>query len=106
VPRFLRPLGACAVLIGALHPLRAQATDPLWAQAQAYVQGLNRLVATEIVTHTEIFDGDGKNQDTLDKVARLSGWKDGEPVRTLVKVSETQKTALSDEKLAERRAGS
>jgi hypothetical protein len=76
--------------------LRAQTTDPLWLQAQAHIEGTKNLVASEVAAHTEIIDGDGKNQDTIDKKTRLTGWKDGEPVRSVVSLVETQKSALGD----------
>lgn len=76
--------------------IRAQTADPLWLKAQAHIEGTKNLVASEVAAHTEIIDGDGKNQDTIDKKTRLTAWKDGEPVRSVVSLVETQKSALGD----------
>jgi hypothetical protein len=80
--------------------IQAQTADPLWLKAQAQVQGTRNLVASEISSHTEILLGDGKHQDIIDKKTRLTGWRDGEPVRSVVSLTETQKEAgMGDAKL-------
>ena len=86
------------LLVAPFFSLQAQSTDPLWLKAQAHIQGTNNFVAGEVTTHTEVFDGDGKNQDTIDKKTRLTGWKDGEPVRSVISLIETQKSGLGDVK--------
>ena len=78
--------------------LQAQTADPLWLKAleQQQSEADHPMVASEVMANTEIFDGDGKNQDTIDKRTRLTGWKDGEPERAVVSLMETHKSALGD----------
>jgi D-tyrosyl-tRNA(Tyr) deacylase len=72
----------------------AQTTDPLWLKAQAHVVAIKNLVASEVTTHSESMNGDGEDKSTSDVKTRLTGWKDGEPVRTVESFIETQKTSL------------
>ena len=83
------------MLISALST-HAQGVDPLWLKVKAQIEQTNNFVASEVSAHTEIIDGDGKNQDTIDKKTRLTGWKNGEPVRSVVSSVETHKSALGD----------
>ncbi len=83
-------------LLAVALSLQAQTTDPLWLQAQSQIQSTRNLVAVEVSIHTEVLDGDGKNQLTVDKKTRLTGWKDGEPLRSVVSLTESQKSALGN----------
>lgn len=91
-------LNTTILLLLPFASLRAQIADPLWQKAQALVQASGNRVASVISVHTEVFDGDGKNQDIVDKKTQLTGWKDGEPVRAVVSLTETQKGGLGDAK--------
>lgn len=74
--------------------LRAQ--DPLWTRARERVLHIPPMVASEVTSHIDIVDGDGHPLETVDVVRRLSGWKDGDPVRTVVSQRSTRQTGLSE----------
>ena len=82
------------VLFALVSSLNAQ--DPLWTKAREQVLNTNKFVAIDVSTHTEIFDGDGKNIDTIDIIKHLTGWKNGEPVRSVKSLIESQKSGLGD----------
>jgi hypothetical protein len=76
--------------------LGAQTADPLWAKAQAHLQAASRLYASEITTVMELHDTDGKSMGRQETRTRASGWKDGEPVRTVVSHTETEHMPADD----------
>lgn len=66
---------------------RAADPDPVWDRAVATVALAGRSVASRIETHTEVYNGSGKQMETHDKIQTLAGWNGQEPVW---KVEETR----------------
>jgi hypothetical protein len=87
------------LVMGPALSLHAQITDAVWLNAHRQMSSINNLVASDVSAHIEIFDGDGKNIDTVNKKTQLTGWKNGEPIRTVTSLTETQKSPLGDAKL-------
>lgn len=81
---------SCCLFIGlALSslPLNASSTpvaDPLWQRARLALVASKTLVADEVGTEMEMIDGDGKSLGVMNITERISGWKESEPVRTIV----------------------
>jgi len=95
---FLRSLFiACLFLASPLST--AGQVDPLWLAASETLRASRDLVASDIDTNTVITDENGKNLSTINKSTKLTGWRDGEPVRTTVKMVESQQSGLGELKL-------
>jgi hypothetical protein len=75
---------------------KAGPADPLWLAATETLRASRDLVASEVEFNNVVTDADGKRLDTIRKTTKLSGWRDGEPVRTTVKMVDTEKTGLSE----------
>jgi hypothetical protein len=73
--------------------------DPLWLRAQETMRASRDLVAAEVGSQTIVTDEKGKSLDTITKTTKLSGWRDGEPVRGIVSKVEAQQTGLGEVKL-------
>ena len=71
--------------------LQAQPSDPLWLQALAQLQASAKLVANETSMCIQILDGAGKSAGTSEMKCKVTGWKGGEPVRSVVSHSELDK---------------
>jgi hypothetical protein len=91
------PLTVALVLAAA--PLHAQVIDPLWVKAVARVESTKGLVASEIQAQMEVSDSDGKVKDRVDTKSKLTGWKDGEPVRVQTSSEESKKSDAKDAKV-------
>jgi hypothetical protein len=89
-------LALATALLVAAAPLQAQTKDPLWTKALAQVETTKSLVASEVQMQMEVTDSDGKVQDRVDKKSRLTGWKDGEPVRVQTSSEASKKSEAND----------
>lgn len=67
-----------------LHASSTPVADPLWQRARFALDASKTMVADEVATQMEMIDGDGKSLGVMNIVERISGWKDSEPVRTIV----------------------
>lgn len=93
---FQRSLFIAACLFLASPLSTAGQVDPLWLAASETLRASRDLVASEVDTNTVVTDENGKNLDTIDKSTKLTGWRDGEPVRTTVKMVESQQSGLGE----------
>ena len=87
-------IAACLFLASPLST--AGQVDPLWQAASETLRASRDLVASEVTTNTVVTDENGKNLDTINKSTKLTGWRDGEPVRTTVKMVESQGSGLGE----------
>lgn len=92
-PRFLLVF-LCLLLASPMS--KAGPADPLWLAATEALRAARGLVASEVESRTVVTDEDGNTLDTIEKSTKLSGWRDGEPVRTTVKMVESQKSGLGE----------
>lgn len=86
-----RVVRTLVLILGFPLALRGQATDPLWSLAQSHLLKSHTLVASEVAVHIELFDADGKPKFSADQRYRLTAWKNGEPVRTVVSMTSSEK---------------
>ncbi len=77
-------------------PAPTKSHDPLWMRAQAALQANRALTASEIVSDTQIIDADGALVDSIHKSVKLTQWKDGQAVRSVVSLSEARKSGLGE----------
>lgn len=77
------------------HAASAALVDPVWQRAQSALDASKALVADEVGTGMEMIDGEGKSLGTMNIVEKISEWKDGEPVRTIVSNDNPQYTDVA-----------
>ena len=75
-----------------IYPVSAQDIDPLWTKAQTVMQLNKALVAADIYS-VFVLDGDSERVDGKYKTV-ISGWENGEPVRTLSEQTESSKKSF------------
>jgi hypothetical protein len=82
----------------AAAPLQAQTKDPLWTKVLAQVEATKGFVAGDLQMQLEVTDSDGKVLERVDKTSKLTGWKDGEPVRVNSSSEASKKSEANDSK--------
>lgn len=92
---FLRSLFIASLLLASPLSTAGQ-LDPLWLAASETLRASRDLVAGELNADTVVTDENGKNLDTIKKTMKLTGWREGEPVRTTVKKVESQQSGLGE----------
>jgi len=86
-----------ALLLFLLSPLSmAQQADPLWMRAREALLASQNLVAGEVSANTTVVDEEGKNLDTIQKITKLTGWHNNEPVRSTVSLTASKKSGLGE----------
>jgi hypothetical protein len=89
-------LTACLV---ALPPARAQATDPLWLKAVANMETTKGQIASLVRMRIQISNSDGKVEESSSKESKLTGWKNGQPVRSISSLDNSKGGDASDANL-------
>jgi len=74
----------------------AQQADPLWKRAQDNVLASKNLVASAVSVDTVVADDRGNNVDTIHKETVLSQSKDGQPMGSVVKMTEAKQSGLGE----------
>lgn len=97
----LRSLFIAASLFLASPVATAGQVDPLWLAASEPLRAMRDLVAGDVNANTVVTGENGKNLDTIKKSSKLTGWRDGEPVRTTVKMVTSQGSGLGELKFEE-----
>lgn len=74
----------------------AQASnDPVLAKAKEALNQARNLVADTVNTEMELIDGDGRSMGTMHIQEKISGWVQGEPVRTIIANSNPEHSAVA-----------
>lgn len=74
----------------------AQTSDEhILAKAKEVLNETKNLVADTVETDMEMIDGDGKSMGTMKIQEKISGWADGEPVRTIIANSNPEHSAVA-----------
>lgn len=85
---------ACTAFAPAIGHADAASERVLLKARQALGEAKN-LVADTVVTDMEMIDGDGKSMGTMNIEEKISGWANGEPVRTIVANSNPENASVA-----------
>ncbi len=69
--------------------------EVLWSEITKVMEKSKGLVATAMSTDMEMFEGDGKSLGKLHLEEVVSGWKGGEPIRTITAISDAKHTDVA-----------
>lgn len=69
--------------------------ERIYAKAKEALQASRNLVAATVVTDMEMIDSSGQSMGTMSLQEKITGWAEGEPVRTIVANSNPQHSSVA-----------
>lgn len=85
---------ACLALAPILGSAQT-AEERIYAKAKEALQASRNLVADTIITDMEMIDSGGKSMGTMSLQEKITGWAEGEPVRTIVANSNPEHSSVA-----------